>query len=82
MLKKMLVPCEGGGYREKVISGNKQDYQFELDLSEKRLEQAEKIIQTMIEVSEELNYRLRKTDQSEGFYGKIDSAREFLKERK
>ncbi|CAH9013660.1 putative coil containing protein [Vibrio phage 249E41-1] len=55
---------------------------FDLDLKEKRLEQAEKIIQSLVEVADELNYRLRKTDQPEGFYGHIDAAKEFLKENK
>lgn len=55
---------------------------FELDLKEKRLGQAEKLLKSMIDVAEELNYRIRKTDQSEGFYGHIDAAKEFLKESK
>ncbi len=82
MVKKMLVPCSGGGYREKVISGSKQDYQFELDLTEKRLAQAEKIIQSMVDVANELNYRLCNMEGTEGFYGHIDAAKEFLKESK
>ena len=55
---------------------------FALDLTEKRLEKAEKIIQSMVDVANELNYRLRNMEGTEGFYGHIDAAKEFLKESK
>ena len=55
---------------------------FELDLVKRDLENAKKFIQSFIDVSSELNYRLRKTDQSEGFYHHIELAENFLKEVK
>ncbi|AUR94258.1 hypothetical protein NVP1193O_127 [Vibrio phage 1.193.O._10N.286.52.C6] len=55
---------------------------FKLDLTQRDLENAKKFIQSLIDVSNELNYRLRKTDQSEGFYHHIELAENFLKEVK
>ena len=51
---------------------------FKLDLQNKRVESLEKSLKGMIEIAEELNYRLRKTDQSEGFYSHIELAKELL----
>ncbi|AGN51482.1 hypothetical protein VPLG_00043 [Vibrio phage eugene 12A10] len=55
---------------------------FQLDLTQRDLENAKKFIQSLIGVSNELNYRLRKTDQPEGFYHHIELAENFLKEVK
>lgn len=40
----------------------------------------EKQLERMIEVAEELNYRLAKTKQPEGFYGDIERSKELLGE--
>ena len=54
------------------------DSRFKLDLQNKRVEALEKTLKGMIDVAEELNYRLSKTEQSEGFYGHIEDAKELL----
>ncbi|AUR84680.1 coil containing protein [Vibrio phage 1.063.O._10N.261.45.C7] len=54
---------------------------FELDLQSKRVEELEKSLKGMIKVAEELNYRLRKTDQPEGFYRHIEDAKKLLEEK-
>jgi hypothetical protein len=53
---------------------------FKLDLQNKRVEELEKSLKGMINVAEELNYRLSKTDQSEGFYRHIEDAKNLLEE--
>lgn len=55
---------------------------FALDLKTKRVSDLEKHLKGMIEIAEELNYRLRKTDQPEGFYHHIEIAKAMLKEIK
>lgn len=54
------------------------DSRFKLDLQNKRVEELEKSLKGMIDVAEELNYRLSKTEQPEGFYGHIEAAKELL----
>ena len=72
---------------EKVTEYIPTDYclecetRFQLDLTQRKLLEAEKFIESLVNVSKELNYRLSKTEQSEGFYYHIELAENFLKEK-
>ncbi|AUR93452.1 hypothetical protein NVP1187O_139 [Vibrio phage 1.187.O._10N.286.49.F1] len=74
--------CDERAVTEKDMYCSRCNDAFELDLVKRDLENAKKFIQSLIDVSNELNYRLRKTDQSEGFYHHIELAENFLKEVK
>lgn len=57
------------------------DTRFKLDLQNKRVEELEESLKGMIEVAEELHYRLSKTVQPEGFYGNIEDSKKLLEEK-
>ncbi|CAL9955662.1 hypothetical protein VPHF99_0011 [Vibrio phage F99] len=69
-----------GVVTEEDIHCSRCNAAFELGLVKRDLENAKKFIQSLIDVSNELNYRLRKTDQPEGFYHDIELAENFIKE--
>lgn len=54
---------------------------FDLDLIKNDLERSKNLIKSLIDVAEELNYRLSKTDQSQGFLHHIDVAKDFLEDK-
>lgn len=52
---------------------------FELDLVKRELKECKGMLKMMVDVSEELNYRLNKTEQPQGFHYHIDVAKNFIK---
>lgn len=51
------------------------DKEYELDLLRKEVRSLKMQLGGMVEVAEELNYRLAQTDRSEGFKGNIELAK-------
>lgn len=54
---------------------NEIDKEYELDLLRKEVRSLKMQLGGMVEVAEELNYRLSQTDRSEGFKGNIELAK-------
>ncbi|UZV41224.1 hypothetical protein vBVpaMR16F_158 [Vibrio phage vB_VpaM_R16F] len=53
---------------------------FELDLAKRELKECKTMLKMMVDVSEELNYRLAKTEQPQGFHHHIEVVKNFIKE--
>ena len=70
--------CDEKVITEKELYCNHCNETFKLDTIKGDLENAKKFIESLVEVSNELNYRLRKTDQAEGFHYQIELAEKFL----
>jgi hypothetical protein len=49
-----------------------------LDNVKRELSECEKLLKMMIDIAEELNYRLNKTEQPQGFHHHIDVAKNFI----